>query len=96
MAMSSDIRVIAKLGEGSFAEVFKVKNPRTQQIFAVKRLKKRYRTIDEVNKLPEVLYLRALQGHPNIIKLYEVMFDHQSGFVALRFEIMDVNLYELV
>ena len=94
--MSSDIRVIAKLGEGSFAEVFKVKNPKTQQIFAVKRLKKRYRTIDEVNKLPEVLYLRALQGHPNIIKLYEVMFDNNSGFVALRFEIMDVNLYELV
>ena len=94
--MSSDIRVIAKLGEGSFAEVFKVKNPKTQQIFAVKRLKKRYRTIDEVNKLPEVLFLRALQGHPNIIKLYEVMFDNKSGFVALRFEIMDVNLYELV
>ena len=94
--MSNDLKVIAKLGEGSFAEVFKVKNPKTQQIFAVKRLKKRYRTIDEVNKLPEVLFLRALQGHPNIIKLYEVMFDHHSGFVALRFEIMDVNLYELV
>lgn len=94
--MSSDIRVICKLGEGSFAEVFKVKNPKTQQLFAVKRLKKRYRAIDEVNKLPEVLYLRALQGHPNIIKLYEVIFDNQSGFVALRFELMEVNLYELV
>ena len=95
-AVSSDLRVISKLGEGSFAEVFKVKNPKTQQIFAVKRLKKRYRTIDEVNKLPEVLYLRALQGHPNIIKLYEVMFDNSSGFVALRFELMDKNLYELL
>lgn len=94
--LSTDFKVMQKLGEGSFAEVFKAKHPKTQQIFAIKRLKKRYRSIEEVNKLPEVLYLRALQGHPNIVKLYDVMFDSTNGYVAMVFELMDVNLYELV
>lgn len=94
--MNNDIRIIAKLGEGSFAEVYKVKNPKTQQVFAIKRLKKRYRTIEEVNKLPEVQYLKALQGQPNIIKLYEVIYNSQDGYVALLFELMDANLYEFV
>jgi len=94
--INSDFRVISKLGEGSFAEVFKVKNPKTQQVYAIKRLKKRYRSIEEVNKLPEILYLRALQNHPNIIKLHDVMFDTSNGYVALVFELMEMNLYELV
>lgn len=81
--LSTDFKVMQKLGEGSFAEVFKAKHPKTQQIFAIKRLKKRYRSIEEVNKLPEVLYLRALQGHPNIVKLYDVMFDSTNGYVAM-------------
>ena len=62
-------RVIEKLGEGSFSEVFKVKSTKNQCFYAIKRLKKRYRSVEEVNKLPEITALRALQGAPNIIKL---------------------------
>jgi len=95
-SLSSDLRVIGKLGEGSFAEVFKVKSMRTQQVFAVKRLKKRFRSIEEVNHLPEIMALQALQGYPSIIKLFDVMFDSNSGYVAMVFELMDANLYEFM
>ena len=93
-SLTNELRVIGKLGEGSFAEVFKVKSMRTHTFFAVKRLKKRYRSIEEVNHLPEITALQSLQNSPFIIKLYDVMFDGNSGFVALVFELMDANLYE--
>ena len=91
-----DFQVISKLGEGSFAEVFKVKSNENGKFYAVKRLKKRYRTVDEVNKMPEIYALKALQGHPNVIKLEDIIYVHQNGFVAMVFEIMDCNLYELI
>jgi len=92
----SDWRVIEKLGEGSFSEVFKVKSHRHQTFMAVKRLKKRYRSVEEVNKLPEIMTLRALQGHPNIITLNEVLYDSTHGYLALVFELFDLNLFELI
>lgn len=91
-----DFRVTAKLGEGSFAEVFKVKSSHGNEYFAVKRLKKRYRSIEEVNRLPEILALKALQGHQNVIRLVDLIYDNNNGYVAMAFELMDCNVYELI
>lgn len=95
-SLGPDFRVICKLGEGSFAEVFKVKSNSTGGFYAVKRLKKRYRSIDEVNRLPEILSLKALQGHPNVVKLVDLIYDNANGYVAMVFEIMDCNVYEFI
>lgn len=92
----SDFINLGKLGEGSYAEVFKVKSLRTNEIYAIKRLKKRYRSTEEANKLPEILALRALQGHPNIVRLIDVLYDSTHGYLAIVFEMMDKNLYELI
>ncbi|OHT13674.1 putative long flagella protein lf4 [Tritrichomonas foetus] len=92
----SDIKIIKKLGEGSFADVFLGKSTQTGEMFAIKRLKKRYRTVDEVNHLPEIYSLRTLQGHPNIIKLLNISYDGSNGYVSLFFELMELNLYELI
>lgn len=96
MVIGPDFRVVAKLGEGSFAEVFKVKSPNSNEFLAIKRLKKRYRTLEEVNRLPEILALKALQGHPNVIKLTDLIYDNTNGYVAMAFELMDCNVYELI
>jgi serine/threonine protein kinase len=94
MSIGPDFRVVAKLGEGSFAEVFKVQSGRTGQFYAVKRLKKRYHSLDEVNRLPEVLALKAVRGHPNVIDLVDLIYDQAHGFVAMVFDLMECNLYE--
>ena len=91
-----DWRVISKLGEGSFSEVYKVKSCKNQNFYAIKKLKKRYRSVEEVNRLPEITALRALQGNPNIIKLEEVLYDSQHNCLALVLELMDMNLYEFI
>jgi renal tumor antigen len=93
-SVGSDLRVLCKLGEGSFAEVFKAKSVRRSALVAIKRLKKRYRSPDDVYTMSEILSLQALQGHPNIVHLIDVMFDPGGGSVALVFELLDCNLYE--
>lgn len=89
-----DWRIINKLGEGSFSEVFKVKSMKNQQYYAIKMLKKRFRSVEEVNRLPEIMSLRALEGNPNIIRLEEVLFDSKHNCLALVFELLDENLFE--
>lgn len=91
-----DFNVLGKLGEGSFAEVYKVRSRRTNELYAIKRLKKRYRSTEEANKLPEILALRALQGHPNIVRLIDVLYDSAHGHLAIVFELLEKNLYELI
>jgi renal tumor antigen len=37
-----------------------------------------------------------LLPHPQIIKLFEVLFDEPTGRLALVFELMDMNLYDSI
>lgn len=92
----NEFRIIDKLGEGSFADVYKVKSINNQKIYAEKRLKKRYRSLEEVRNLTEVSALKLLSRHPNIITLHSIMYDSQTGHVALIFEQMEMNLYEFI
>jgi renal tumor antigen len=73
-----------------------VKLKRSNEFYAVKRLKKRYRTVEDVHKLPEILSLQQLQGHPNIISLIDIIYNNKNGYVAMVFELMDCNVYELI
>jgi renal tumor antigen len=91
-----EFRILRKLGEGAYADVYMVKSVKDQMVYAEKRLKKRYRSFDEVNQLIEVISLRSLSKHPNIIHLHSVMYDSQSGHVALIFEVAEMNLLEFI
>ena len=65
----------------------------TGQYVAIKRMKNVFRSIDEVNSLPEIMALR-ISNHPNIIKLNEVLYERETGRLSLVFELMTCNLYE--
>jgi serine/threonine protein kinase len=49
-----------------------------------------------VNNLREIQALRKLAPHPNIVNLEEVLFDEPTGRLAMVFELMDANLYDLI
>eukprot|EP00658_Telonema_sp_P-2_P005144 TRINITY_DN11935_c0_g1_i3.p1 TRINITY_DN11935_c0_g1~~TRINITY_DN11935_c0_g1_i3.p1 ORF type:complete len:429 (-),score=98.29 TRINITY_DN11935_c0_g1_i3:414-1700(-) len=59
-------------------------------------MKNTFESIDQVNNLREIQALRRLSPHPNIITLLEVLYDQPSGRLALVFELMDMNIYELI
>ncbi|TPX39120.1 hypothetical protein SeLEV6574_g07418 [Synchytrium endobioticum] len=91
-----DFRLISKLGEGTFSEVLKVKHKKNGKVYAMKRFRKHFQSVDEVEGLREIQALRRLNPHRHIIDLEEVIFDVRGGLLSLTFEIMDCNLYELI
>eukprot|EP00747_Dinoflagellata_sp_TGD_P094302 gnl/TRDRNA2_/TRDRNA2_166063_c1_seq1.p1 gnl/TRDRNA2_/TRDRNA2_166063_c1~~gnl/TRDRNA2_/TRDRNA2_166063_c1_seq1.p1 ORF type:complete len:576 (-),score=118.15 gnl/TRDRNA2_/TRDRNA2_166063_c1_seq1:238-1965(-) len=89
-------RLISKKGEGTFSEVLKAQSIKSGKYVAIKCMKNHFDSIEQVNNLREIQALRRLAGHPNIIKLHEVLFDEPTGRLALVFELMDMNLYEAI
>ena len=59
-------------------------------------MKAHYKSKEEVHKLSEVRALKRLSTHSNIITLIEVLYDESSGRLALVFELMEKNLYEVI
>mmetsp|Transcript_18150 Transcript_18150/g.45309 ORF Transcript_18150/g.45309 Transcript_18150/m.45309 type:complete len:423 (-) Transcript_18150:732-2000(-) len=89
-------RLISKKGEGTFSEVLKAQSIKDGRCTAIKCMKSQFESAEQVNHLREIQALRRLSPHPHIIKLIEVLFDQPSGRLALVFELMDMNIYELI
>lgn len=89
-------RLISKKGEGTFSEVLKAQCMENGEFVAVKCMKNHFKSIEQVNSLREIQALRRLNPHDNIIELEDVLYDEQSGRLALVFELMDMNIYEMI
>jgi renal tumor antigen len=108
-------RLVAKKGEGTFSEVLKAQNVKDGTYHAIKCMKNRFDSIDQVshsnmssitsiiqhnlyqvNNLREIQALRRLSPHEHIVPLEEVLYDQPTGRLALVFELMDANLYEMI
>lgn len=89
-------KVIAKKGEGTFSEVLKAQSKDTAKFVAIKKMKARFESMEQVNNLREVQALRRLSPHAHVIKLIEIIFEKATGTLALVFELMEMNLYELI
>jgi renal tumor antigen len=89
-------RLVAKKGEGTFSEVLKAQNVKDSKYHAIKCMKNHFESIEQVNNLREIQALRRLSPHQHIVKLEEVLYDQPSGRLALVFELMDANLYEMI
>eukprot|EP00931_Biecheleriopsis_adriatica_P121742 TRINITY_DN967_c0_g1_i1.p1 TRINITY_DN967_c0_g1~~TRINITY_DN967_c0_g1_i1.p1 ORF type:complete len:535 (+),score=120.52 TRINITY_DN967_c0_g1_i1:162-1766(+) len=89
-------RLLSKKGEGTFSEVLKAQSIKSNKHVAIKCMKNHFDSIDQVNNLREIQALRRLAGHPNIIKLLEILYDEPTGRLALVFELMDMNVYEAI
>jgi MAK-like kinase len=85
---------IDTLGEGTFATVTKAKDLKTDEIVAIKKLKKKYTSWQECLDLREVKSLNKLKQSDNIIKLKEMIRVEDNLY--LIFEYMEKNLYELI
>ncbi|ORZ41060.1 kinase-like domain-containing protein [Catenaria anguillulae PL171] len=68
----------------------------TGRTLAMKRFKKRFKSIDEVECLREIQALRRVNPHPNLVQLEDILFDTGTGTLYLAFELMDCNLYDLI
>ena len=86
----------SKKGEGTFSEVLKAQNITNGQYYAVKCVKSKFKSLEQINQLKEVQALKCLNPYINIIPLEEILFDAKTGRLALVFELMECNIYELI
>eukprot|EP01065_Artemidia_motanka_P049626 TRINITY_DN827_c0_g1_i1.p1 TRINITY_DN827_c0_g1~~TRINITY_DN827_c0_g1_i1.p1 ORF type:complete len:460 (+),score=147.17 TRINITY_DN827_c0_g1_i1:281-1660(+) len=89
-------RLLGRKGQGTFSEVLKAQCTKNNKYVAIKCMKNHFDSVEQVNRLREIQALRRLSPHPNIIKLYEVLYDRSTGRLALVFELMEMNIYELI
>jgi renal tumor antigen len=89
-------RLVSKKGEGTFSEVMKAQSVKDGRYHAIKCMKNKFESVDQVNNLREIQALRRLSPHEHIVDLQEVLYDQSSGRLALVFELMEGNLYELI
>jgi len=84
---------LKQLGDGTFGSVHLFRTRDTNDLVAVKSMKKKFYTWEECIKLREVKSLREL-NHPNIVKLKEVIREEKQLYFV--FEYMKQNLYQLM
>jgi renal tumor antigen len=89
-------RILAKKGEGTFSEVVKAQCIKTSKFVPTKCMKGSFKSIEQVTRMQEIQALQRLSTHPNIVKLQEVIFDPPSRKLCLVFELMEMNIYELI
>ena len=68
-------KVTKQLGDGTYGSVLKAVNRSTNEIVAIKKMKKKFYTWDECMQLREVCSLKKL-NHANIVKLKEVIREY--------------------
>lgn len=66
-------KTLQRLGKGAYGIVWKAIDKRTQQTVAVKKIFDAFRNeTDAQRTFREIMLLRALRNHPNIIQLYSI------------------------
>jgi renal tumor antigen len=61
-------RLVAKKGEGTFSEVIEAQNVNDGKYYAIKCMKNRFDSLEQVNNLREIQALRRLSPHGNVIR----------------------------
>ncbi len=80
---------LAKIGSGSYGNIYKCIDTSTDEVVAIKKFKKHFKSRDEAYNLREVRVLQVLD-HPNLIQTKEVKFE--AGRLYLVFEFAEENL----
>ena len=92
----SEYHLIQNLGGGTFSNVFKVRKEATGEIFAMKIMKKKFKSVEEVDDLDEIKYMRLLGSHPNIVQLHDVIFEPELGRLSMVIDFMEFDLLKLL
>ncbi|XP_073982062.1 MAPK/MAK/MRK overlapping kinase-like isoform X3 [Rhodnius prolixus] len=92
----SKYKVQGKIGEGSFSEVLKCQDKNSGVCIAAKHLKKCFKSALHAAELPELIALRKLARHPNILHMIESHYETNTGRVTFIFELMDMSLYDMM
>lgn len=89
--------LIKKIGQGAYGVVFKATDKKTKEQIALKKLYDAFRNeTDSQRTFREVMLLQELNGHENIIRLFNVIKAENNMDLYLVFEYMEADLYNVI
>jgi protein kinase len=86
-------KIIKTVGDGTYGSVAKAINKATNEVVAIKKMKKKFYSWDEAMSLREIKSLRKMNSQ-FIVKLKEVI--RVNDELCFVFEYMDSNLYDIM
>ncbi|XP_006521165.1 mitogen-activated protein kinase 15 isoform X4 [Mus musculus] len=86
-----------RLGKGAYGIVWKAMDRRTGEVVAIKKIFDAFRDqIDAQRTFREIMLLKEFGGHPNIIRLLDVIPAKNDRDIYLVFESMDTDLNAVI
>lgn len=96
MSISEKFEVIAKIGEGTYGIVYKVREVTSKKEFAMKVMKNEsdYHSISQ-SLIREISILRYI-NHDNIIPIIDYSFIPEENSIKIYFPFYELSLYTLI
>ena len=89
--------ITQKLGKGAYAVVFKAIDKKTKNVVALKKIFDAFQNATDAQRtFREIMYLQAMTGHENIIKLSNVLKAENDKDIYLVFEYMETDLHAVI
>ncbi|XP_012781103.2 mitogen-activated protein kinase 15 [Ochotona princeps] len=86
-------RIKRRLGKGAYGIVWRAVDRRTGEVVAIKKIFDAFRDkMDAQRTFREIMLLQEFEGHPNIIRLLDVIRAQNDRDIYLVFESMDIDL----
>ncbi len=86
-----------KLGKGAYAVVFKCVDKKSKNVMALKKIFDAFQNATDAQRtFREIMYLQAMTGHENIIKLSNVLKAENDRDIYLVFEYMETDLHAVI
>lgn len=89
--------ITLRLGKGAYGIVWKVVEKRTRNVVALKKCFDAFRNATDAQRtFREIMYLQALSGHENIIRLQHVIKAENDRDIYLTFDHMETDLHAVI
>ena len=85
------------LGKGAYGIVWKSIDKKTREIVALKKIFDAFQNATDAQRtFREVMFLQELSGHPNIVKLLDVIKAENDKDIYLVFDYMETDLHAVI
>uniref|UniRef100_A0A7S2V2D6 Mitogen-activated protein kinase n=1 Tax=Fibrocapsa japonica TaxID=94617 RepID=A0A7S2V2D6_9STRA len=89
--------IAQKLGKGAYGIVWKAIEKRSRQVVALKKCFDAFRNATDAQRtFREIMYLQALAGHDNLIRLQHVVKAENDRDIYLTFDHMETDLHAVI
>lgn len=86
-----------RMGKGAYGVVWKGMDKKTRKVVALKKCFDAFRNATDAQRtFREVMYLKALSGHANIVQLQHVIKAENNRDIYLTFDFMETDLHAVI